>query len=145
MTGWQTLLPRLRGSGGGGGNEAPQDPEERWRQASAPARAARIVLRAAGIDPPPSWIPFLTNATHWGYGTAWGGVYGLLARKRGGSHPVPEGLGFGLGVWAASYAQLVPLGVYSPPWEYDAATLAADASYHVVYGVGVAGAFAALD
>ena len=47
-------------------------------------------------------------------------------------------------MWAASYAQLVPLGVYSPPWEYPPATLAEDLSYHVVYGVGVATAYSAL-
>ena len=54
------------------------------------------------------------------------------------------GAGFGLAVWAASYAQLVPLGVLPPPWEYGAATLAEDAGYHAVYGLGVAFAEAAL-
>ena len=54
------------------------------------------------------------------------------------------GLGFGVGVWAVSYAQLVPLGIYDPPWAYPSGELAEDLSYHAVYGLGVAGAYAAL-
>jgi hypothetical protein len=44
-------------------------------------------------------------------------------------------------VWAAAYAQLVPLGIYEdhPPQE-----LALDLSDHVVYGLGVATAYGAL-
>jgi uncharacterized membrane protein YagU involved in acid resistance len=145
MTGWQTLLPRLRGSSeDGGGGEQPTTDDERWEQAASPARAARVVLRGAGFDPPASWIPFLTNATHWGYGTAWGVAYALV-RKRVSAQSLPEGLAFGLAVWVASYVQLVPLGVYEPPWRYSLATLAEDASYHVVYGVGVGAAYRALE
>jgi hypothetical protein len=64
--------------------------------------------------------------------------------RRRDDYPLPVGLGFGLGVWAASYAQLVPLGIYEPPWRYPAEELAEDLSYHAVYGLGVAGAYAAL-
>jgi hypothetical protein len=48
------------------------------------------------------------------------------------------GLAFGIGVWASSYAQLVPLGLYEPPWRYPAPVIALDLSYHLVYGTGVA-------
>jgi hypothetical protein len=51
---------------------------------------------------------------------------------------------FGTGVWAASYLELVPMGLYEPPWEYPATTLAKDLSYHLVYGVGTAAAYDAL-
>ena len=81
-------------------------------------------------------VPLLTNAMHWLYGVSWGAVYGLTR---------PNGLVFGTGVWAAAYAELVPLGIYKPPWEYEAKKLALDWSYHAVYGVAVAAAFAALD
>jgi hypothetical protein len=64
-----------------------------------------------------------------------------LVQRRVSVRSLPLGLGFGLVVWAASYAQLVPLDVYSPPWEYPAAALAEDLSYHAVYGVGVATAY----
>jgi hypothetical protein len=53
--------------------------------------------------------------------------------------------GFGTAVWTASYAELVPLGIYEPPWKYPPADLALDLSYHVVYGVVVAVTCAALD
>jgi hypothetical protein len=38
----------------------------------------------------------------------------------------------------------VPRGIYEPPWRYPASELAIDASYHVVYGLGVAAAYRAL-
>ncbi len=55
------------------------------------------------------------------------------------------GAAFGTGAWAASYAELVPLGIYQPPWRYPAKELALDLSYHLVYGLAVAGAFAVLE
>jgi hypothetical protein len=58
---------------------------------------------------------------------------------------VLSGVALGAGVWAASYAELVPLGVYEPPWKVPPDELALDLSYHLVYGVAVAGVFAALD
>jgi hypothetical protein len=73
---------------------------------------------------------------HWLYGTGWGAAYALLGR--------PNGAVFGTGVWAAAYAELVPLGIYEPPWKYPAKDLAIDLSYHLVYGVTVQGAYAAL-
>ena len=59
MTAWQELLPRLKSSQGAAGEEAagPQSDEERWQEASAPARASRIVLRRIGVATPASWIP----------------------------------------------------------------------------------------
>ena len=57
-------------------------------------------------------ISLLTNAVHWGYGTALGGVYGLVEGSLR-PQPVVHGPVFGLGVWAWSYATLVPLGLYA--------------------------------
>ncbi|MBD0318367.1 MAG: hypothetical protein ICV71_07550, partial [Thermoleophilia bacterium] len=51
---------------------------------------------------------------------------------------------FGLGVWAQSYATLVPMGLYEPPWHYSARTIAKDVSYHLVYGAGTAAGFEVL-
>ena len=44
-----------------------------------------------------------------------------------------------------SYAQLVPMGIYEPPWRYPVRELATDLSYHLVYGSAVAEAFGALN
>jgi hypothetical protein len=133
MTAFQELLPRLLGRNGESG-----DGEE-----PAPAQAARKVLRSAGIELPASWTPILTQVAHWTYGIAWGAGYSLV-RSRTRANATVLGLGFGLGVWGASYAQLVPLGIYEPLWRYPPSTLAEDASYHVIYGLGVAAAYSAL-
>jgi hypothetical protein len=60
-------------------------------------------------------------------------------------HPLLHGTLFGTAVWGLSYATLTPLGIYEAPWPYPARRLATDWSYHAVYGLGVAGAFAALE
>jgi hypothetical protein len=59
--------------------------------------------------------------------------------------PTRTGLLFGAGVWGASYVALVPMGIYEPPWRYPAATVAFDATYHLVYGEAVAAAYAVFD
>ena len=46
---------------------------------------------------------------------------------------------------AAVFATLVPLGIYEPPWKYPPKELAIDLSYHLVYGLGVAGAYRLLE
>ncbi|MGN6378500.1 MAG: hypothetical protein ACTHNU_06075 [Gaiellales bacterium] len=102
-----------------------------------PARLARRVIEGVlQRDVPPERISLLANAMHWGYGIAMGGVYGLVegtVRPR----PTVHGPIFGLAVWASSYASLVPLGLYEPPWQYEASTLVQDVSYHLAYGSGV--------
>lgn len=119
--------------------DAPADP---WEGAPAPAQLARRVIEGVfQRDVGPERIGTLTNVTHWGYGVMWGGLYGLLAGSAPRTRPLPAGVAFGTGVWASSYAALVPMGLYEPPWTYPPAELATDASYHVVYGVAVAAAW----
>ena len=140
MTAYQELIQ----SGGEGGNDKkPQTEAERWQQAPAPAQVGKRILegvfqREVSADR----IPLLATAMHWLYGTTQGGVYGLVqATVR--ANPIAGGLLFGAGVWGLSYLQLVPMGIYEPPWSYPAKTLAVDLSYHLVYGVGVAGTYEA--
>jgi hypothetical protein len=126
MTGWQELSSRLMSNGGGSG----QTGEPSWKDAPVPAQVARKLANVAGVDPDAKRIPLLTNIMHWTYGTSWGAVYPLLPRR------ALSGVAFGAGVWAMSYVQLVPLGLYDPPWKYPPTQLALDLSYHLVYGVG---------
>ena len=145
MTAWQELSSRLQSPGseeGDGGGEPPQDP---WEQASAPAQVARRVIEGVfQRDAPPESIPALTHGMHWGYGTGWGAVYGLVqGSRRTGS--VGTGLAFGTGVWVMSYVQLVPMGLYELPSKYAPRELAMELSYHLVYGAGLGAAYAALD
>ena len=68
-------------------------------------------------------------------------LYALAARLLR-PPPLVGGLGFGVGVWSAAYVQLVPLGIYEPPWRYPVDEVALDLSYHLVYGAAVAEAYA---
>lgn len=150
MTAWQEVSSRLLASGadeegegraGQPGSEAPRDP---WEDASAPAQVARRVL--GGVfhkEVSPEAIPLLTHATHWGYGTAWGALFGLIQGSRPG-RPLGGGIVFGIGVWGMSYLQLVPMGLYQPPWKYPPKQLAMDLSYHLAYGAGAGAGYAAL-
>ncbi len=141
MTAYQELVARLQGSSEGSGADEQQDP---WENASAPAQVGRRLIEGVfQTKLGPNWIPVLTNAMHWSYGTFWGGVYGLVQESREDAKPL-AGPAFGLVVWGMSYVQLVPIGLYEPPWRYPPKTLAIDASYHLVYGAGVGAAHAAL-
>ncbi len=140
MTAWQELSARLQSSGeeDSGGSEEPSDP---WEEASAPAKVAKRI--GEGVfkkDVSADLIPLLTNATHWGYGTGWGTIYGIAAGTTGRSR-LRDGAVFGTAVWLMSYVQLVPMGLYEPPWKYSPKDLAMDLSYHLAYGVGTAGGY----
>jgi len=141
MTALQEVMAarRRRDRAGMGGNGS--QPDDPWAKAPAPAQLARMVIQGAtGHDVPAERISLFTNAVHWGYGTSMGVLYGLVQRTRKGS-PLVRGPLFGLGVWASSYATLVPLGLYQWPWHYRAGAIAKDLSYHLVYGSGVAAGY----
>jgi hypothetical protein len=145
MTVWQELLARLRSreSRAGTGGQ-PTEETDPWQNAPAPAQVAKRLVeglfqRSVG----PEHIGLLTNVTHWAYGTAWGGAYGLVQGTLR-VNALAHGLVFGTGVWVISYVELVPMGIYEPPWTYPARALAKDLSYHLVYGLGAAKAFEAL-
>jgi hypothetical protein len=123
-------------------DEADEDP---WKRAPAPAQLLkRVVEKATGVEPDPAAIPLYTNVTHWGYGISLGAAYALVERRLR-LKPALGGPAFGLGVWAQSYATLVPLGLYKWPWHYSAKTIAKDLSYHLVYGTGTALGYRFLD
>ena len=140
MTAYQFGVAKLRGQSTG--TEVP----DRWADAPAPAQVAKKAADAVGEGSRVTRedVPLLTNALHWLYGIGWGTFYGLGAGQTR-PDPVAGGLAFGTGVWGAGYAELVPLGIYEPPWKYPKKELAVDLSYHLVYGLAVAGAYAALD
>lgn len=141
MTAWQELSSRLQSSGGSSGGGEGGDGEDPWTSAPAPAKVAkRLIEGVFRREVGPEYIRLLTHAAHWSYGTAWGAVYGLLQGTLR-VNPLAHGIAFGTGVWAMSYVELVPMGLYEPPWKYPAKSLAKDLSYHLVYGAGVAGAY----
>jgi hypothetical protein len=112
-----------------------------WGQAPAPAQLGkRIVEGAVQRQLPPERAALVNNLMHWGYGIAWGGLFGLVA----GSLRAPKvrhGLVLGATVWTSGYVVLPLAGLYRPIWEYDARVLARDLGDHLVYGVSAAGAY----
>ena len=84
----------------------------------------------------------ISNVTHWMYGAACGGAYGVVAGSLK-SHHTWWGLPFGAGVWSTSYVVLPTARVYDPIWTYSPGVLAKDLSAHLAYGFATAGAFAA--
>jgi hypothetical protein len=137
MTLAQLGAARLRGEHAG--TSVPSS----WSEAPAPAQVAKRAADAIGEGGrlTRNDVPRLTNAMHWTYGTGLGVLYAVAARALRPS-PLAGGLWFGVGVWSAAYAQLVPLGVYEPPWRYPVDELALDLSYHLVYGAAVGEAYA---
>jgi hypothetical protein len=118
------------------GESEPSGDSDPWKSAPAPAQVGKLGLEALGLGPvSPGAIPVLTQVMHWSYGSLWGAVYAGLR--------LPGPL-FGLAVWAASYAQLVPLGIYDPPWEYSPGAIADEIGYHLTYGTALALSFRGL-
>jgi hypothetical protein len=144
MTAWQEISARLMRSEGSE-SRSSQPPEDPWEQASAPAQVGRRILEGVFEKPVPAErIPLLTNVMHWVYGSGWGAVYGLIAGSVDRVPALRSGLLFGTGVWAMSYVQLVPMGIYEPPWSYSPSQLALDLSYHLAYGTGVGVGYSAV-
>jgi uncharacterized membrane protein YagU involved in acid resistance len=79
----------------------------------------------------------LTMVSHFGYGSAAGAAYTLLARRV----PLPSwlsGIGFGLGVWTTSYLGWLPaLQLLPPATEHPARRNAVMIAAHVVWGASL--------
>lgn len=104
----------------------------RGRGASdAPARAASRVLGVAPVDD--RGERRFARLVHWGYGTAWGGVRGLLGAL-GLSGP-PAALAHLGAVWSAEQVVLPATGVSPPATEWGATEVAIDLGHHVVFAV----------
>ena len=140
MTAYQELVGRLRGRSA---LAAQMKEPPTWADAPAPAQVARKVAGVFHQRVTKKQVPALTTAIHWSYGTMLGAAYGL-AQTSLRSRPVAHGAAFGTAVWLGAYAVLSPLAIYEPIWRYPPKTLAVDLSYHLVYGLGVAGAYESL-
>jgi len=134
----QWLADRDRQAGDGDSSDGVAGGADPWDEAPAPAQVGRRLIEGLLRRPVlPSAITMLTRVMHWSYGTLWGAVY-AVARESLRSRARLPGPVFGAGVWAASYAQLVPLGIYEPPWRYPLGSLADELGYHLTYGTTVA-------
>ena len=114
----------------------------RGRQASsAPAQAAGKVL---GVEPTGEMEEArFSNVVHWGYGTSWGAIRGLIDAI-GLEVPSATATHF-LTVWSTEQVMLPALGVAPPFWRWGAKEVAIDAFHHLVYAGTTGVAYAALD
>ena len=149
VTGHQKLRERLarrdaQGEADDVNSDGSNQPDP-WEEAPAPAQAGkRLIEGVLDWRVPPEAIPVLTHVMHWSYGTLWGGAFAAGCDSSR-SRRLLLGPLFGLTVWGASYAQLVPLGIYEPPWRYPLGSLADELGYHITYGTTVALTYALVE
>lgn len=108
---------------------------------SAPAEAAGKVL---GVEPKTAadQARFAT-VVHWGYGTGWGAVRGLLTGL--GASPTAATAGHFAAVWGSGLVMLPALEVAPPLSDWGAQEVAIDGLHHTVYAVATGLAYLALD
>lgn len=122
MTASSTLEAKLRGRGA----------------STAPADAAKRVLGIDSFDSDAAEQQF-SQLVHWGYGTAWGAVRGLL-RAFGLGPRAATGAHFAL-VYGGEQVMLPALGVAPPATQWGAEEVGVDALHHAVYVLATATTF----
>src|ERR687897_3779857 len=109
---------------------------------SAPARATAKVLGIKEFEDDIAQAKF-SDLSHWGYGTGWGVVRGLLgatgmpARAATAAH--------GAAIYGAAQATLPALEAAPPVVFWDPEEIAIDAFHHVVYATATGIAYELLD
>ena len=104
----------------------------------APAKAAEKVLGIERFESPEAETRF-SNLVHWGYGTGWGAVRGLL-----GSTPLPPKAAtvvHGAAVWGQAAVMLPKLGVAPPVTQWGTEEVAIDVFHHTVYATATGVAY----
>ena len=114
MTVCSTLEARIRG-------RAPS---------TAPARATAKALGIATFEDERASARF-NDISHWGYGTGWGLVRGLLAAA--GMSPRAATAAHGAAIYGAAQATLPALEIAPPAIFWPKEEIAIDAFHHVVY------------
>jgi hypothetical protein len=108
---------------------------------SAPAQAAGKIL---GVEPTgEAEEARFSNLVHWGYGTSWGVVRGLIGAA-GLEGPGAAAVHLGT-VWGTEQVMLPALGVAPPFWQWGAKEVAIDALHHLVYASATGVAYTVLD
>jgi hypothetical protein len=111
----------------------------RGRAAStAPADATAKVLGIERFRDDAAKARF-SNLVHWGYGSAWGVVHGLL--RLAGLPPAKATAAHLAAVWGNEAVMLPVLGVAPPFWTWGAEEVAIDVWHHVVYATATAVAY----
>lgn len=79
----------------------------------------------------------LTQFGHFGFGAFSGAIYGVYTALQP-SNRASEGIGYGLLIWAGSYAGWLPaLRIVAPPWQVPASRTLQMITAHIVWGAGL--------
>jgi hypothetical protein len=109
---------------------------------SAPARATAKVLGIAEFEDDRAKARF-SDLSHWGYGTGWGIVRGLLAAA--GLAPRAARAAHGAALWGSAQLTLPALEVAPPVVFWSKEEIAIDLFHHAVYTVATGVAYELLD
>jgi hypothetical protein len=99
---------------------------------TAPARATAKVIGIASFEDSVGEARF-NDLSHWGYGTSWGIVRGLLDAV--GLPPRRASAAHGAAVWGSAQVMLPALDVAPPAVFWPKREIAIDAFHHTVYAV----------
>ena len=109
---------------------------------TAPAEAARKVLGIHDFESEGARSRF-SDLVHWGYGTGWGVVHGLL---RGSGLPARAATpAHGAAVWGSATVMLPSLGIAPPFWLWGRKEIAIDVMHHLVYAGATGLAYSAIE
>jgi hypothetical protein len=108
---------------------------------SAPARATAKVLGIKTFEDDRAAARF-NDLSHWGYGTGWGVVRGVLSAL--GLSPRAATIAHGAAVYGAAQVTLPALDIAPPAIFWPKQEIAIDAFHHAVYAAATGGAYALL-
>ena len=109
---------------------------------SAPARATAKVLGIKELESDLAQARF-NDLAHWGYGTGWGVVRGLLATA--GLSPRAATAAHGAAIYGAAQVTLPALEIAPPVVFWPKAEIAIDALHHAVYAAATGLAYRLID
>ena len=119
--------------------------EARWRGRAAslaPARATAKVLGIRSFEDATAQARF-NDLSHWGYGTGWGVVRGLLAGI--GLSPRAATAAHGAAIYGAAQVTLPALEIAPPVVFWPKEEIAIDAFHHAVYAAATGVAYRLID
>ena len=108
----------------------------------APARATAKVLGIKEFEDEIAEARF-NDISHWGYGTSWGVLRGLL--DAAGLSPRAATAAHGAAIYGAAQVTLPALDIAPPSVFWGKEEVAIDAFHHLVYAVATGAAYAALN
>jgi hypothetical protein len=109
---------------------------------TAPARATAKVLGIKEFDGPLAQARW-NDLSHWGYGTSWGVVRGLLAAA--GLSPRAATAAHGAAIYGAAQVTLPALEIAPPVVFWPKEEIAIDAFHHAVYAAATGLAYRLID